>query len=200
MRALTGLGGGGLMTMATIINSDMIPFERRGMYQALQNVLHGFGSICGASFGGVIADTIGWRWCFLLQVPISVFAFALGYLVVKDPAHTHSSMGTSMRELWEHVDLTGAVLLIVALSVQLVGLSLGGNELPWSSPYVIAALVASVVLLGIFLVVESRTKAAPIIPIRMLQGRRPIATQIANTCVGLAAYAVRIPMKLVHPN
>lgn len=79
MRALTGLGGGGLMTMATIINSDMIPFERRGMYQAMQNVLHGFGAICGASFGGAIADTIGWRWCFLLQVPVSIIALALGY-------------------------------------------------------------------------------------------------------------------------
>jgi MFS family permease len=85
MRALTGFGGGGLMTMgeccapgaagmckcefhvtnartATIVNSDMIPFKRRGMYQALQNGMFGFGAICGASFGGSIADHIGWRW------------------------------------------------------------------------------------------------------------------------------------------
>ncbi|KAK3079316.1 hypothetical protein LTS18_005161, partial [Coniosporium uncinatum] len=41
MRALTGIGGGGLMTCATIINSDMIPFRRRGMYQAAQNVVNG---------------------------------------------------------------------------------------------------------------------------------------------------------------
>ncbi|OBT85039.1 hypothetical protein VE02_07158 [Pseudogymnoascus sp. 03VT05] len=84
MRALTGLGGGGLMTMATIISSDMIPFRERGMYQACQNVLHGFGSICGASLGGVIADTIGRRWCFMCQVPVSAFACIVGYFVVKD--------------------------------------------------------------------------------------------------------------------
>lgn len=66
MRALAGFGGGGLMTMATIVNSDMIPFRKRGMYQAMQNGIFGFGAICGASFGGSIADTIGWRWCFIL--------------------------------------------------------------------------------------------------------------------------------------
>lgn len=38
----------------------MIPFKKRGMYQALQNSMFGFGAICGASFGGSIADSIGW--------------------------------------------------------------------------------------------------------------------------------------------
>jgi MFS family permease len=38
----------------------MIPFRKRGMYQALQNSMFGFGAICGASFGGAIADSIGW--------------------------------------------------------------------------------------------------------------------------------------------
>ena len=62
----------------------MIPFRRRGMYQALQNGIWGLGAICGASFGGAIADTISWRWCFLLQVPISAMALIVGYLAVKN--------------------------------------------------------------------------------------------------------------------
>lgn len=78
MRALAGFGGGGLMTMATIVNSDMIPFRKRGMYQAMQNGIFGFGAVCGASFGGSIADTIGWRWCFLL-VSMSLFIEAIIY-------------------------------------------------------------------------------------------------------------------------
>jgi hypothetical protein len=49
-----------IKSIATIINSDMIPFRKRGMYQALQNSMFGFGAICGASFGGAIADSIGW--------------------------------------------------------------------------------------------------------------------------------------------
>ncbi|KAI1494858.1 major facilitator superfamily domain-containing protein [Biscogniauxia mediterranea] len=188
MRALTGFGGGGLMTMATIVNSDMIPFRKRGMYQALQNGMFGFGAICGASFGGSIADNIGWRWCFLLQVPISMVALVLGWMVVKNPRNDLVG-GTSFREIWKRVDFSGALLLVVAISTQLVGLSLGGNELPWDSPWVIGSLIGSVILLGLFLLVEAKTSAIPVIPLRMLKGKLPVSIQLANVCAGLSAYA-----------
>ncbi len=189
MRAVTGFGGGGLMTMATIINSDMIPFKRRGMYQALQNSVWGFGAISGASFGGLIADTIGWRWCFTLQVPISVLGLVVGYFVVADQTRRDDSDGL-LKGTWEKVDISGALILVTALSTQLVGLSLGGNELPWSSGWVIGSLIGSVALLGLFFWVEARTRAMPIIPLRMLSGRLSISVQTANLCAGLAAYAV----------
>lgn len=189
MRALTGFGGGGLMTLATIVNSDMIPFRERGMYQALQNGMFGFGAICGASFGGSIADTIGWRWCFLLQVPFSAVALVLGWLVIQNP-HVFDFSG-GLKIVWQRIDFSGAFLLVSGLSIQLVGLSLGGNNLPWSDPWVIVSLVGSCGLLIGFLVVEATTSAIPIIPLKMLQGRIPVAVQLANLCVGLAAYAVR---------
>ncbi|KAF1847816.1 MFS general substrate transporter [Cucurbitaria berberidis CBS 394.84] len=185
MRALTGFGGGGLMTMATIVNSDMIPFRKRGMYQALQNGMLGFGAICGASFGGSIADSIGWRWCFLLQVPISLIALFLGWLVVKNPLELHPTW----KEIKAKVDFAGAFLLVTAISVQLVGLSLGGNELPWSNGWVIGSLLGSLVLLALFIWVEARTTAIPVIPLRQLRGRNPVAIQTANICAGTAAYA-----------
>ncbi|KAK7432804.1 hypothetical protein QQZ08_000666 [Neonectria magnoliae] len=187
MRALAGFGGGGLMTMATIVNSDMIPFRRRGMYQALQNGIYGFGAVCGASFGGTIADHIGWRWCFLLQVPVSVVALVVGALVVSNqPGGVSHEGGT--RAIWKRVDVSGAVLLVVAVSVQLVGLSLGGNELPWGSPWVVGSLAGSLGLFALFLFVEARTTAIPVIPLRLLRGRLPVATQVTNVCAGLAAY------------
>ncbi|KAF5010647.1 hypothetical protein FDECE_3187 [Fusarium decemcellulare] len=187
MRALTGFGGGGLMTMATIVNSDMIPFRKRGMYQALQNGIFGFGAISGASFGGSIADHIGWRWCFLLQVPVSIVALIIGALVVKNQSGGFS-LDSGLGAVWKRVDFSGSLLLVVAVSVQLVGLSLGGNELPWSSPWVIGSLIGSIALFALFLLVEARTSAIPVIPLRLLQGRLPIATQAANVCAGMAAY------------
>ncbi|KAK8055951.1 major facilitator superfamily transporter [Apiospora rasikravindrae] len=203
MRALAGLGGGGAhdygfvawlpplfsLGFATIINSDMIPFKKRGMYQALQNGVTGFGYICGASLGGAIADTIGWRWCFILQVPISVFAFAVGWLAVEDPKVNLVIGSKTLRETWHVVDFSGALLLVAAVSVQLVGLSLGGNELPWSSPWVIGALLGSLVLFALFIRVEKRTEAIPMIPLRMLNARLPILIQISNVCAGASAFA-----------
>jgi MFS family permease len=168
----------------------MIPFRKRGIYQAMQNAVFGFGSICGASFGGSIADYIGWRWCFYLQVPVSMLAFVLGAIVLRDPEGCFDfdisfSLSGSGR-----VDILGAILLVTSISLQLVGLSLGGNELPWDSPWVISCLIASVILLVIFAGVESRVATIPIIPPRMLSGRLPILVQAANNFVGLAAYAV----------
>lgn len=173
----------------------MIPFQRRGMYQAAQNVLHGFGSICGASLGGTIANTIGWRWCFLLQVPVSLLALVVGRIVIPLPAaqvSVEDGNSRGLRGIWEQVDLAGALLLILGLSAQLVGLSLGGNDLPWGNIWVVGSLVISVFLLGMFLVVEARTSSAPVMPLRMLQGVLPVSTQIANVCVGMAAYAVSV--------
>lgn len=189
MRALTGFGGAGLMTLATIVNSDMIPFKKRGMYQALQNGIYGFGAIAGASFGGTIADHIGWRWCFLLQVPVSILALVAGYLVIKNPS-IKFPLGNGFRAVWKRIDVSGSLLLVAAVSLQLVGLSLGGNELPWSSPWVIMALVGSFALFALFLWIEAHTAAIPMIPLRLLKGRLPIATQLANVCAGMAAYGV----------
>lgn len=163
------------------------------MYQALQNVLNGFGSICGASLGGSIVDSIGWRWCFLMQVPVSIFALFVGHRFLNLPSHAvQINSKSGLRDVWKRVDLSGACFLILGLSSQLIGLSLGGNDLPWSNIWVILSLVGSIVLLGLFLVVEAKTSAVPLIPPRMLKGLRPISTQVANVCVGVAAYAVNI--------
>lgn len=167
----------------------MIPFRKRGMYQAMQNGIYGFGAISGASFGGTIADHIGWRWCFLLQVPLSIIALVIGALVVKNQSGGFS-LDSGFFAIWKRVDVSGSLLLVIAISVQLVGLSLGGNELPWGSPWVIGLLLGSIALFALFFWVEATTGAIPVIPLRLLQGRLPIAIQSANVCAGLAAYGV----------
>jgi hypothetical protein len=184
---------------ATIINSDLIPFRNRGMYQAVQNAAYGFGAICGASFGGAIVDTIGWRWCFLVQVPVSLTVLVLGYFVLKFPAKS-KILVPGQRGLWHQIDFLGSLLLVLALSSQLAGLSFGGNELPWTSIWVILPLVASVAFLAAFIAVEAKTTAVPLIPLKMLRGLHPVSTQIANVCVGMSAYAVSLPRNIIKSN
>lgn len=167
----------------------MIPFRKRGMYQAMQNGMFGFGAVCGASLGGLVADHIGWRWCFLLQVPISIAALVLGALVLRNPAGGFN-FRPGFLAVWTKIDVSGALLLVVAVSLQLVGLSLGGNELSWDDPWVVGSLAGSVVLFSAFILVEAKFAAIPIIPTRMLHGRLPVLIQVANSCVGLAAYSV----------
>ena len=159
------------------------------MYQALQNTVWGSGAISGASIGGLIADTIGWRWCFLLQVPISVAGFIFGWFMICDQQRLDDSDGR-FKGMWKKIDFAGALVLVTGLSTQLVGLSLGGNVLPWGNQWVIGSLVVSCILLAAFVLVESKTTAIPIIPLRMLSGRLSISVQLTNLFAGLAAYAV----------
>lgn len=162
------------------------------MYQAMQNVLVGFGAISGASLGGVIAEGIGWRWCFLLQVPVSSLALLVGYVALENPVHSLISLapGPGLWSGFRYLDISGASVLVLALVVQLVGLSFGGNEFEWSSLPVIGSLALSVVLIALFVVIEARTKAIPVIPLRLLCGWQPVAVQLSNLFSGMASYAV----------
>ncbi|KAF9445143.1 MFS general substrate transporter, partial [Macrolepiota fuliginosa MF-IS2] len=80
-RALAGIGGGTMAALASITISDLVPLRSRGTWQGIMNVVWACGNIAGSSLGGFLADTIGWRWCFFVQLPLvfisilSVFFF-----------------------------------------------------------------------------------------------------------------------------
>ena len=138
-----------------------------------------------------MADTVGWRWCFLLQVPISGLAFGVGYLAIRNQdtaiapadADGENEQGISKAEsLWIQIDVSGAVLLVLGLSAQLAAISMGGNNYPWSDVRVIVSFVVSVVLLALFIVVEIRTRAIPVMPMSMLKGQLAISNLVSNVC------------------
>lgn len=172
----------------------MIPFKRRTRYQIKQNVFLVGGAIVGASLGGIIAEEIGWRWCFLLQVPPSLITLIVGYLELENPGSTlfESIPGAKFRLAFKYVDLFGAATLALVLVTQLVGLSFGGNSFPWCSQLVTSSLVLSVFLLAVFLFIEATTKAVPIIPLRMLNGWQPVVVQIISLLNGVVSYSVSV--------
>lgn len=61
-RALAGIGGGGMSTVASIVMSDVVPLRERGTWQGVANMVFATGQAVGAPLGGYLADTIGWRW------------------------------------------------------------------------------------------------------------------------------------------
>ncbi|PWN88869.1 MFS general substrate transporter [Acaromyces ingoldii] len=190
-RAIAGLGGGGLMTMATVVLSDKVPFERRGLYQAANNLMYGLGSASGASLGGVLAYSVGWRAVFLLQVPLSLAAVIGGYVLVENV--TPLPPGDSLDQAQPpppppKVDGLGAATLVLAVSTLLLGLSMGGNEIAWSSPASVAILLSALGLFALFFRVESRAPA-PILPTRMLTGRMALSNVATNFFSGMAVYS-----------
>lgn len=182
-RVIAGIGGGGLSCIATFCTSDLIPLRKRGVWQGYGNLVFGAGMGTGGIFGGICADRLhihiagrlieGWRWAFLLQVPFIVVSAILVYFLVDIPVRNPYK---SLRQALGRVDFLGALLLVVMVTSLLLGLNTGGNQLPWSHPLVVAALVVSGLSLCLFIYVESNPRLAPepVIPVKLIGGTRTI--------------------------
>lgn len=141
--------------------------------------------------GGLIVESIGWRWAFLLQVPVSILALVVGYIVLENPPHCIMELDPErrFRSAFKLLDFSGSMTLVSGLIFQLLGLTFGGNEYPWSSWPVISTLLISACLLAGFVAIEGKTRAIPMIPLRMLSHFQPVVVQATNVFVGMASYA-----------
>ncbi|KAH7411107.1 major facilitator superfamily transporter [Cadophora sp. MPI-SDFR-AT-0126] len=167
-RAVCGLGAGGMMSMGAIIISDLVPIEIRGAYQSYINIMYGAGSALGAATGGAIADSLGWRWEFGVQVPLLTSGVCVAYSTV--PRKLGLAEGAEKRTVWEAMkvfDYQGSILLTTSITFLILGINLGGNVFPWSHPFVITSLSIFAVCFPAFIWIESRV-ALPIMPLDLL--------------------------------
>ncbi len=157
-RAIQGLGGGGLMSLAFAIIGDIIPPRERGRYQGLFGAVFGVSSIVGPLLGGFFVDQLTWRWIFFINIPLGILALVVTSSVLRHLHHVRRD---------HQIDYVGAVLLVGAVCSLLFAL-VRGNELGWSSPFILSLLVAAGVLTAIFLWWESRV-AEPILPLDLFR-------------------------------
>src|SRR5204863_1281422 len=83
LRALQGLGGGGLIVTTIAVVGDLIPPRDRGRYQGFFGAVFGVSTVIGPLLGGFFVDNLSWRWIFYVNVPIGALAFAVIGSVVR---------------------------------------------------------------------------------------------------------------------
>jgi len=180
-RALAGVGGGGMNAVVSILMTDIVPLADRGIWQGYINIIFAAGTSTGAPLGGLLADSVGWRWAFLGQVPLCAAAFAAVYLVLHLPPPAEAS---HWREKLARVDFLGAVTLVSAVLCLLLGLDSGGNE-GWRHTSTVAPLAASVVLFVAFALIEVCVATNPFAPGRVIF-ERSLAAAFACNFFGVA--------------
>ena len=109
-RMLAGVGGGGLSILGTVILSDLVPLKKRGTFQGYANVVFSLGTSLGAPVGGLVADWLGWRWSFGIQVPL-VFVSTLVVSFQLRLPHREIS-GESIMDKLKRVDFMGALSVV----------------------------------------------------------------------------------------
>nr|ANC28057.1 major facilitator superfamily [Polyporus umbellatus] len=174
-RALAGVGGGGISTMTSIIMSDVAMLRQRGMLQGVVNIAWAIGQATGAPLGGIMADGVGWRWAFLLQVPVTVLAILSVGLGLNLP---RPSAG-NFREKLARVDFAGAGMLVVSMFLLLFGLDRGGN-VSWTDHMTIVSLLLSAIFLVMFVAVELRWAREPFAPKRIVVHPTLLASYLCN--------------------
>ncbi|KAI0396261.1 MFS general substrate transporter [Xylariaceae sp. FL0594] len=189
-RALCGLGCGGMMTLGAISINDLMPIERRGPYQGFINVIYGVAASLGAAFGGVMADTLGWRWEFGIQLFPLALCIAIAYFTMPIDLglETGKARETLMQAL-RGLDVKGSIALTTSTTFLILGLNLGGNVLPWSHPFVITSLSIFAVACPTFLWIESRAER-PIIPLALLHSSPRANIIFANTLASFLLNAI----------
>ncbi|KAJ6784006.1 hypothetical protein PWT90_07783 [Aphanocladium album] len=194
-RALCGLGAGGTVALGSIMTSDLVPIERRGSFQSLINAVWGAGTAAGAASGGWLAETVGWRWEFGIQVPVLLLIFGASFVAIPDDIGIRGKPPRTVLQALQEFDLRGSALLTTSTTTFILGLNLGGNILPWSHPIVIASMSTFAVAFPTFLWTQART-AKPIMPLHLISKMPHVNLIFGNFIASLLANAVLFNMPL----
>ncbi len=175
-RAVQGLGAGGLITLAQTTVGDLIAPRERGRYQGLFGAVFAACSVAGPLLGGIITDTLSWRWIFYVNLPVGAAALALIAIGLKK----------HVRSVRHRIDYLGAGLLTGATVSLLLLLSWGGTAYPWFST-VIVTLAGGATFFSTLLIRQERRAAEPIFPPSLFHN--PVFV-VAVSVIGLNAMAL----------
>ncbi len=184
-RGLQGLGAGAIFPIALAVIGDLFTPAERGKYQGLFGGIFGIAFLIGPGLGGFLTDNFSWHWVFFVNLPIGIVALAvIGRLLPNIKGHR--------RDI--RIDYLGVVTLTLGLMPILVGLTVAETS-QWSDPAVWGSIVAGVVLLAVFVVVEARA-AEPIIPLHLFRNRTFSASMVAIflATFGFGAAIIFLPL------
>ena len=177
-RVLQGIGGAFLFANTGAIVTDAFPREQLGLAMGTNTMVAAVGLVIGPVLGGVLVS-ISWHWVFWFNVPLGILASLWAARVLHEVGRTDGT-----REL----DLGGTALFVAGLTGLVLAISKGGLS-GWGNPVVIVGLAAAVVLLPLFILVESRGRA-PMLDLSIFQNRLFAAATGAAFINGLSRFAL----------
>ncbi|GAA4724355.1 MDR family MFS transporter [Nocardioides endophyticus] len=173
-RAVQGLGAGAVQPMSMTIVGDTYTLEERAKVQGYVASVWAMSAVIGPTLGGVFADYVSWRWIFLINLPLGLLAAAMIWRNFHEQVERKA----------HRIDYAGSVLLTGGGVLLLLALLEGGVRWGWASPVSVGLFVASVVLLGGFVLVERRA-AEPVLPLWLLRHRVVVAAMVTSLVVGV---------------
>jgi EmrB/QacA subfamily drug resistance transporter len=178
-RAVQGLGGAvvSAVALSLIMNLFTEPAERARAMGVYGFVCAGGGSI-GVLLGGLLTSTLNWHWIFLVNLPIGIAVCALCLALLPDDRAGATG---------ERLDVAGAVTITTALMLAVYAI-VNGNEAGWASPQTLGLLVAALVLLAAFVVIEARVRH-PLMPLGLFRLRSVAVSNVVGAFWAASMFA-----------
>jgi EmrB/QacA subfamily drug resistance transporter len=200
-RAIQGLGAGGLFTLVLAIIGDLVSPRERARYTGYFMAMFGTSSVLGPLIGGFFAGqgsllgVTGWRWVFLVNVPIGLAALVVVTRTLHLQTPSRAGRGAVRIDWW------GALSLVVAL-VPVLTVAEQGREWGWTSGRSVTAYVVGALGLVAFILAERAMGDAALIPPKLFRIRAAVVTIAASVVVGVAMFGgimlLPLYMQIVH--
>jgi EmrB/QacA subfamily drug resistance transporter len=160
-RALMGVGGAMMWPAILGMTYALLPSSKAGLAGGLILGAAGFGNAMGPLIGGVLTDTVSWRWIFYLNLPIAAFAMLITHRVVRADEGTLTV---------RRVDYSGITFLSIGLLALLFALD-QGIDLGWTDPLILSLFALAVAALIGFKSIERHAGAMALVPEDVLRNR-----------------------------
>jgi MFS family permease len=174
-RVISGLGSSGMTSLVSILITDLVPLREVATWRSYVNIAATTGRSIGGPLGGLMADTVGWRWSFLGQAPVACIAIVLIAFTLPSYTNNESEDGTQ-RSKFARIDFLGAACMALSILGLLLPLEIGGDRVAWSSPTIIILFGGATLFGIIFLYIEARIAKEPMVPVHLLQHRDVVAS------------------------
>lgn len=174
-RALQGVGGAIVTPLTLTILSGAVPPARRGLALGIWGGVSGLAVALGPVVGGAIVEGLSWRWIFWLNVPIGLVLLPIAWSRLSESRGPNRSL-----------DLPGLGLASAGLFGIVWGL-VRGNEHGWTSPGVLAPIIAGAILLGAFVLWERGAKE-PMVPLRFFRSRAFSAANVTSLLMSFGMF------------
>jgi len=191
-RALQGVGAGGLFTLALTVMADIVPPRERAKYMGMFMAVFGTSSVIGPLVGGLFAgaDQIlwltGWRWVFLINLPIGILAMFMVVNFLHIPHHKKEG----------RIDWWGAVSIIVAV-VPLLVVAEQGRNWGWDSSNAILCYVLGAVGTIAFIFVERAMGKDALLPLHLFKSNAFAFSNVIGVIVGLGMFGGMMTIPLI---
>ncbi len=182
-RVLQGLGGGALQPISQAILVESFPREKHGMAMAIFGMGVVVAPVIGPTLGGWITDNYTWRWIFFINIPFGILSLVLTSMLVHDPPYlVRRGFGDGLK-----IDYTGLGLLALGLGSLEVVLDEGQKEDWFSSRFIVAFAIVTVVCL-VAVVFWELLQKQPVIDFRILKERNFMLATLSMLLLGFVLY------------